>query len=153
MLSVERLTVLTLLALAGAVPARLLQAQAPAQESVVFLFQEVDRKPHLSATRVLYYPRDHSDRGASIELLAVIDTMGLAEAGSLKIVRATDSSFSSAARMTLLSQQFTPGLFRGRKVRVLMQQNIRFAPRTVSCTTPLDSADGPLCADSTGAKP
>jgi hypothetical protein len=153
MIWLKRLEVLIPLALAGTIVPSRVQAQAPAEESVVFLFQEVDRKPHLSATRVLYYPRGHSVGGASIELLAVIDTMGLAEAGSLKIVRATDSSFASAARMTLLSQQFTPGLFRGRKVRVLMQQNIRFDPKTVSCTSPVESPDGPLCADSTGAKP
>jgi protein TonB len=56
----------------------------------------------------------------------VIDTLGRAERGSLRVVNSQHQLFESPAREAVLSCRFRPGRISGRAVRVRVQQPINF---------------------------
>jgi outer membrane biosynthesis protein TonB len=57
----------------------------------------------------------------------VIGPHGTVEPGSLEVLSTTDSAFVAPARESILSSSFRPARFRGRTVRQLARQTIRFA--------------------------
>ncbi|MDO8665271.1 MAG: TonB family protein, partial [Gemmatimonadales bacterium] len=56
----------------------------------------------------------------------VLDTMGRAERGSLRILSATHQLFEGPARETALSCRYRPGRIAGRAVRVRVQVPVNF---------------------------
>lgn len=65
----------------------------------------------------------------SVRLAFVVDTAGRVEPASLRVVEATAPGFESAAREALLATRFRPARARGRPVRQLAEQWVRFAAR------------------------
>jgi protein TonB len=56
----------------------------------------------------------------------VVDTTGLADSASLRILRASNPAFSEAVRAALPGMRFIPGELDGRPVRQLVTQEFRF---------------------------
>lgn len=56
----------------------------------------------------------------------IIDTLGRAERGSLRVINSAHDLFVAPARETVLSCRFRPGRISGRAVRVRVQQPINF---------------------------
>jgi TonB family protein len=61
-----------------------------------------------------------------VELEYVVDTMGRAEPGSLRTLVTTHPAFEAAARVTVLASRYKPARLRGRLVRQLVRQTLRF---------------------------
>jgi TonB family protein len=59
----------------------------------------------------------------------VVDTLGVVEPDSWQVVSADHPAFAAAAREALLKARFRPALLRGKPVRQLVQQAVRFAVR------------------------
>jgi periplasmic protein TonB len=57
----------------------------------------------------------------------VVDTTGLAEVNSLKILKSTNALFAEAVKVALPDMRFIPAMIGGRKVRQLVQQPFVFA--------------------------
>jgi protein TonB len=56
----------------------------------------------------------------------VIDTLGRAERGSLRVINTQHDLFNGPARDAVLSCRFRPGRIQGRAVRVRVQQPVNF---------------------------
>lgn len=56
----------------------------------------------------------------------VVDTMGSPDPGTFKVLRTSDSSFTSAVRAELPMMRFTPAQLGGRKVKQLVQMPFNF---------------------------
>lgn len=65
----------------------------------------------------------------AVRLAFVVDTSGRVEPGSLRAVEVTAPGFEAAAREALLATRFRPARVRGRPVRQLAEQWVRFAAR------------------------
>lgn len=74
------------------------------------------------------YPASMKSAGVEGQVLAsfTVDTTGLANVGSLKIIKSTDSSFTNAVAAALPNMRFNPALVGGQKVRQLVQQPFMF---------------------------
>ncbi len=131
------------------------QQDSVGHESIgeVFLFQEVDARPKLRPGSVLYYPQAPGATAGRVTVLVVVDTTGRIDLASIRITASPSPAFSAAARAMLLSQRYSIGKVRGVPVRVLMQQDIRFRPGTVSCATAVSFEGTALCADSSRGRP
>ena len=58
----------------------------------------------------------------------VVDTLGVAELRSLRIMRSTDPAFAEALRQQLSGLRFTPAKKGGRNVKQLVQMSFKFTP-------------------------
>ena len=56
----------------------------------------------------------------------VVDTLGMADTTSLKVVNATHDEFAQAVRDAMPKMRFRPAILSGMKVRQLVQQNFTF---------------------------
>lgn len=84
----------------------------------------VDRAPHILGTPVQPgFPTSLRERGINgrVSVQFVIDTLGRAEMGGLRIVEATDPLFVQSVRAVLPRYRFSPGEVGGQKVRTLVQ--------------------------------
>ncbi len=74
------------------------------------------------------YPAELLTRNVegSVQAQYVVDTTGHAEAGSLRILRATHPLFAEAVRNALPDMRFSPARLAGRKVRQLVEQEFTF---------------------------
>jgi len=59
-------------------------------------------------------------------VIYVVDTLGVADTSSLKVVRTTHDAFAEAVRAAMPKMRFRPALLGGNKVRQLVQQNFTF---------------------------
>ena len=104
-------------------------AVAAVEGQTYFEFQV--EKPVMQApnSAVPRYPEILKSAGVEGEVLAsfVVDTTGLAEPGSFKVLHATHDLFASAVRSTLPNMRFLPAEVGGRKVKQLVQQPFVFA--------------------------
>lgn len=64
-----------------------------------------------------------------VSVTYIVDAEGTVEPPSIRIVSSDHPAFSEAVLAVLGEAQFTPGRVRGRAVRVLVRQTIRFATR------------------------
>lgn len=64
-----------------------------------------------------------------VTLQFVVNVKGRAEAGSVRVVKSTQAGFEAAAREAILRARFEPARLRGKAVRQLVQQKIRFEVR------------------------
>lgn len=91
---------------------------------------EVDVVPVFDSVQAWYYPKGKLGRNAKIVFLAIIDTVGRIEPGSIRVVSATDTSFIVAARLTLMVAYYHPGLIHGHPVRVLVKSALTYDRNT-----------------------
>jgi TonB family protein len=75
------------------------------------------------------YPPELKARKVEGEVVVafVVDTAGMAEVNTLKILKSTDSAFTEAVRVALPQMRFIPALVGQKKVRQLVQQPFVFA--------------------------
>ena len=74
------------------------------------------------------YPANLKAAGIAgeVDVSFVVDTTGLADASTLKILKSTDSLFTQSVAAALPSMRFTPALVGGRKVKQLVMQPFVF---------------------------
>ena len=94
----------------------------------VFAEAVVEEKPDLLSGPQAEYPQLLRTAGIEGTVIAqfVIDTMGRAEPGSIKILRSPNPGFDQPVRNALLRSLFRPARVHGRAVRVLVQQPYNF---------------------------
>jgi hypothetical protein len=59
-------------------------------------------------------------------VIYVVDTLGIADTASFKVVRTTHDDFAEAVRSAMPKMRFRPAILSGQKVRQLVQQNFTF---------------------------
>ena len=84
------------------------------------------RALHLAEPR---YPEALRQAGieGSVTVTYIVDPSGFVEPGSIRIVSSDQPAFAEAVATSVGQARFTPGRVRGRAVRVLVRQIIRFA--------------------------
>ena len=91
-----------------------------------------DRAPHIIGSPIQpSFPAVLRERGVSgrVSVQFVVDTLGRAEMGGLKVVEASDPLFAQAVRAVLGRYRFSPGEVSGQKVRTLVQLPFDFTLR------------------------
>jgi TonB family protein len=94
----------------------------------VYVPSLVQDSPELLSAPTPAYPpllRAASVQGQVI-VTAVVDTLGQAESGSVRIVRSDNPGFDAAALATVRAARFRPARLYGRAVRVLVQLPVVF---------------------------
>jgi TonB family protein len=88
----------------------------------------VDEPPYLLTRPALEYPGLLRAAGVDglVILEVVIDSTGVPEAATLRVLEATHQGFVAAATRVVLGARFRPGRAHGRPVRVLIRQPISF---------------------------
>jgi protein TonB len=96
-----------------------------------FIEAAVDEKPEVISKFAPEYPDLLRQAGieGSVTIEVIIDTLGRAEPGSLRVVQSTNKAFELAARDAVLKSLYRPGRVRGQAVRVLVQVPIAFGIR------------------------
>ena len=86
------------------------------------------------------YPKNLLDRGieGSAAVRFVVDTDGVVDTISYRVLRATHADFAVAVRMSLTGMRFRPAIRAGNKVRQLVEQtfSFRIAPRDSLLSVP-----------------
>jgi TonB family protein len=94
----------------------------------VYLPSLVQDAPELLAAPTPAYPPLLRAAGIQGQVIvtAVVDTLGLAESGSVRIMRSDNPGFDAAALATVRAARFRPARIYGRAVRVLVQVPVVF---------------------------
>ena len=95
----------------------------------VFRADQVDQPPTIVSAEPPAYPSGVKTARVDVRVVvsAVIDTMGRAEPGSLRIASSPGVEFEQPAREYVLGARFWPGVLAGRKVRVSMDVPVDFS--------------------------
>jgi protein TonB len=104
-------------------------APQPAMEPQPYLEFQVEKAARLaSGTSWPRYPAELRSAGVEGEVLVqfVVDTTGLYEPGTVKILQSSHELFTAAVRDALPSLKFSPAEIGGRKVRQIVQQPFTF---------------------------
>jgi len=93
-----------------------------------FLEAVVDVKPAILFLPSPEYPVQLRVKGVGGRVLVqcIVDTMGIVEPNSVKILQTPDTAFSRATIEALLQARFTPARVKGKAVRVLVDVPIDF---------------------------
>ncbi len=124
---------------------------ASAPKDNVYTSFEVDNAVQFSAgSAVPKYPPELLARRVSgvVTVRFVVDTSGVVDASSVRIVDATDSQFVASVREALPQMKFQPARLNGKRVRQLVEQPFRFNIET--STTKRDDSAPNQSRDSTG---
>jgi periplasmic protein TonB len=94
----------------------------------VYLASLVQDLPELLSAPTPVYPPLLRAAGVQGQVIvtAVVDTLGVAENGSVRIVRSDNPGFDAAALATVRAARFRPARIYGRAVRVLVQVPVVF---------------------------
>ena len=94
----------------------------------VYLPSLVQDSPELLSAPTPVYPPLLRAAGiqGQVTVTAVVDTLGLAENGSVRIMRSDNPGFDAAALATVRAARFRPARIYGRAVRVLVQVPVVF---------------------------
>jgi TonB family protein len=94
----------------------------------VYVPSLVQESPELLSAPTPAYPPLLRAAGVQGQVIvtAVVDTLGLAENGSVRIVRSDNPGFEAAALATVRAARFRPARIYGRAVRVLVQLPVVF---------------------------
>jgi periplasmic protein TonB len=94
----------------------------------IYLPALVQELPELLSAPTPAYPPLLRAAGiqGQVMVTAVVDTLGLAENGSVQIVRSDNPGFDAAALATVRAARFRPARIYGRAVRVLVQLPVVF---------------------------
>lgn len=97
----------------------------------IFRVDQVDQAPTIVTAQPPVYPADVKTARVDVRVVvsAVIDTLGRAEPGSLRIVSSPGTAFEQPARAYVLAARFWPGSVGGKKVRVLLDIPVDFSAR------------------------
>lgn len=101
-------------------------AASPDVGSLIVSSAEADEPPRLVTRAALRAPAGFEGVPGRVVLSFVVDTLGRAELGSVKVVASSSPVFEQPATTMVLGSRFTPGRNGGRPVRVLVQQPIVF---------------------------
>lgn len=90
---------------------------------------EVDEPVQLVRSSTPTYPPAMRALGRAgvVRFQYVVDTLGIIEPASIRVIESTDPSFTASARLALEQLRFRPARARGRTVRQLAAQVIRFS--------------------------
>ena len=94
---------------------------APAStDSTIYQWWEATPAPNATAVVIPQYPAKlaHRPNTARVVLLAVVDTAGRIEPGSIQLESASDTAFVAPSVFAVTHSVFCPGLYAGRRVRV-----------------------------------
>jgi len=93
-----------------------------------FLEAVVDVKPAIVFLPSPEYPVQLRVKGVGGRVLVqcIVDTMGIVEPNSVKILQTPDTAFSRATIEALVQARFTPARVKGKAVRVLVNVPIDF---------------------------
>lgn len=122
---------------------------APPVAGEVFPASELKQPPKLQRSLARYYPADESYAKARVTVEFVVDTAGLVEPGTVKIIQSPTAAFAEAARLTVVAQQYAAGSFGGAHIRSLMNTDVSFKPGKVSCALVIESHGTRLCFEAT----
>jgi protein TonB len=120
-------TVLTLGALFALVP-----AAASAQDAATtYLDFQVEKPAKVKISVAPSYPERLLSAKVEGEVLVqfVVDEKGVADMGSFKVIRSTNTEFTDAVKRAVRSTTFVPAEHSGRKVRQIVQQPYAFSVR------------------------
>lgn len=94
----------------------------------VLLAGEVDEPAAVLSPQAPVYPPTLASAGITgrVSLSFVVDTLGRAEEGSIRILSSTLPSFEEAARTSVAGTTYRPARSRGQRVRQLVQQSVLF---------------------------
>jgi protein TonB len=94
----------------------------------VFMESIVEEKPAVLSGPTLQYPELLRQAGIQgrVMVQAIIDTLGRAEAGSVKVLQSPNPGFDQSAKNYMLKTLFRPARAHGRAVRVLVQLPIDY---------------------------
>ena len=94
----------------------------------VFMEAIVEEKPAVLSGPTLQYPELLRQAGIQgrVMVQAIIDTLGRAEPGSVKVLQSPNPGFDQSAKNYMLKTLFRPARVHGRAVRVLVQLPIDY---------------------------
>jgi TonB family protein len=99
---------------------------SPDVGSLIVSSAEADEPPRLVTSAALRAPAGFEGVSGRVVLSFIVDTLGRAEAGSVKVIASSSPVFEQPATAMVLGSRFTPGRNGGRPVRVLVQQPVVF---------------------------
>ena len=96
----------------------------------VYLESELDDPVRAISMPSPRYPPVLQSAGIAgeVDLQFVVDTNGRAEPGSFKVLKASHPAFTEPATQAARTAEFKPAIYRGHKVRQLVQQRMSFKP-------------------------
>jgi len=102
--------------------------RVPAYEAPFYMEFQVERPVRVTHYEPPTYPANLKSRGVQGEVLVsfVVDTTGVADMRTYRVVRAVDFGFLPAIRQTVSAMRFEPARLGGRKVRQKVQQPFSF---------------------------
>jgi TonB family protein len=94
----------------------------------IYAEDHVDERPEVVSAPPLAYPPLLRQAGLQgrVTVQAVIDTLGHAEAGSVKVIERTSTGFDQSARDYVLHAVFRPAHVKGRAVRALVRVPVEY---------------------------
>jgi TonB family protein len=100
----------------------------PIDAPVYFEFQVERQATRLRSSPAARYPDMLRSAKVEGEVLAqfVVDTTGVVDSTSIKILRSSHELFSQSVRQAVLSGRYSPAMLNGRKVRQLIQEPFNF---------------------------
>ncbi len=123
-----------LLVVAGPASARAQDAQTGASsnssEQTFFDFQ-VDQAVKVKSSRPPLFPERlrNTNFDGTVIVQFVVDESGSAQMNTFKVVKSTDNDLTESVRRAVSGSSYFPAEFHGRKVKQLVQQPFKFAPR------------------------
>jgi TonB family protein len=105
------------------------QRAKPATDGGVFLQEDVDEPPKMISSAPPEYPpaMRQAQITGRVTVVAVIDTSGAVEPGTIQITQRPDYGFDASVRDYFMHARFSPGRLHGIRVRVLVTIPIDFA--------------------------
>ena len=103
---------------------------ASAASNVFFEFQVESPVRAAEGSCAPAYPDSLRAAGTTGEVVGqfIVDTKGMPEVESFKVIRSSHEAFTAAVRTALPCMRFTPARIRGGAVRQLVQRPFRFGP-------------------------
>ncbi len=100
----------------------------PIDLNATFLEAVVEERPDRLTCPTPRYPRllKQAQIEGNVLLRFIIDTVGRAEPASIEVVQSDNPGFNSSALAAIRSCRYRAGRVRGRPVRVIVQQAVRF---------------------------
>ncbi len=112
-------------------PSELLRSGSEVGPGVAYAEAVVDEKPEIISSPPLHYPDILRQAGleGAVMVEAIIDTLGRAEPGSVRIIQSASPGFDASAKDVILKSLYRPGRVAGQVVRVLVNVPVNFSIR------------------------
>ena len=130
--------------------AQVSKSMQPGSDAVYFEYQVENPVMSAPGSPAPRYPDILKTAGVSGEVIAsfVVDTTGLADVGSLKVIRSSHQLFVNSIVVAMPDMRFTPAMVGGRKVKQLVMQPFVFqiADGAKAASKPAPSRDSTATA-------